>query len=248
MAVSLAEIDSRTLLGLGDDLPVEWCSLDDVHSAVVQKNSVRTMQTRFSDTNVLLSKTKDFRAGANPVDVTSMVGNGVPAFVERLVGDDYVPVRVVNIGQLSNYENSNAIVCAFYSEDARDAGGEVKRFIQFNNAPESFCRIRFDSENVGVSIGDQSALPDALTELIVLEAQNYLIPRVKLKIARNLSRNENERKDAQYITSMLDAVYMQNIIDIKPLAKLWEIYAFRDRNSQGQTTRPIRSGRNFYGG
>lgn len=244
--MSLAELNSRVFLGLGGP-PPEVCELQDIHNAVVQALNVRAAFSRLSNTNVILSTTSDFVI--NSLQQTISIGKGVPVGVEmRLDGCRYYPIRIVNALEISKYSayglqnpiNVNDLACAFYSNE------NGQHFIQFNYYPTNPIRIRYDADTVKTGMDNGSPLPDHVNELIVLEAQNKLIPRIKLKISQNMVRNEQERKDAQFILGTWDGVYAQNNADINPLETLWAVWSFRERRSESNVNRRTPRGRNLY--
>lgn len=244
MSVIIAEIDSRVLSDL--DLPSEWLSIDAVHNAVVQRLNVRTMQERFGNANTLLSKSTEFTPTVLQTDITSLVSKGVPAFVEYQVNEVFTPMRVVNLAELDDYYRASRMACAFWAEDTVTVGSEAVQYLQFSILPVTPCRIRYDRDAVKLRMSDKIPSLDSLAELIVLEAENSLIPRANTKIAMNFIRNEQERKDGQLIVSLLNGIYEQNVLDMKPLIRLWEVAVWGERGTETDFDRLVPSGRSLY--
>ncbi len=91
-------------------------------------------------------------------------------------------------------------------------------------------------------------LPDNLSELIVLESMNSLIPRIKNKIAMSMRRDDQLAKFAKPIFDSLGEIYAQNRVDIMPLDAQWKVWAYRGRDSQTSFNKPTPSGSSLYPG
>mgnify|MGYP003649536137 CR=1 FL=1 len=249
MTVSLGELDSRTMLGLAS--AAEYLDLSDVHNAVVQRLNALTMQSRTSDVNVLLGTTDEFTPTEALHDVTSLIGKSVPCFVETYVNtvneiSYWQMVRVVNINEIDYYRNMGAFACAFYGDETSSETEQPTQYLQFTFLPSKPCRIRFDRDGQRVALNADIILPDNLSELPVLQAQNSLIPRVKFKIALDLRRDKELRLIAPMITAALGDIYMQNMVDMKPLDAQWRVWAFRDRAAQSSFNNPTPSSEAMY--
>lgn len=244
MGVNLAELNSRVFFGFGD-LPSEYLSASDVHIAVTQKHSVRLNLSRISDINVLLSLTSEFSPSDQPLDITNLINKGVPSFVETLSeSGGWQPIKVINIGDLAECRKIKDLACAFYGDESNG----LRQYVQFSITPPAKCRIRYDKDTTPDLFTSISSLPFHVAELIVLEAMNFLIPKIKLKMLTNMNRKQQTQKDIQPYLNVLDDIRMQNMVDIEPLETLWKTWAFRDRMGQNsnQAKRYIPLGRNLY--
>ncbi len=187
MSVTIGELNSRVYALFGDT-PEEWLKLADVHRAVVSVLNIRTAQSRFSDESRLISTAAIFTPGALDYEVTNIIGNGSPVAVEIQTGNRFKRVRVVNLLEIENYADTGELVCAFYGDEAAPGQTPVaqnKQFIRFSDLPNSPIRIQFDQDGTRKGMTDFSDLPDSVADLIVYEAQNNLIPRVKARIETN---------------------------------------------------------------
>lgn len=224
----LAELVDRTFSGIASPMP-EICSLPQAHDAVVQALNVRLAFARHSKSNAAGSVTPEFFPNAITYDITEMIGGGVPVGCEVLEEARYVAVKHFPLDRLP--ENPLDIVgygCAF-ERQTNEITGETRIFVRFNVVPQQAVRILYNSGAVVKDLEQSAQIPESVTELIVLEAQNILIPRINLAISMNLSRNENERKDAQLIIASYNAIFVQNMQRIEPLKRLWEIWAMKSR-------------------
>lgn len=251
MSVSLGQLDNRVFQGLA--AAAEFLSLEDVHNAVVQRLNTRTMESRTSDINVLLGTSAEFTPDAVPYDVTSLIGKSVPCWVETkgdlLNGVQYwYPVRSVNQSDLNDYARMGAFACSFYSEESTGDVLQPVQYISFTFLPVRACRIRYDRDNQRTALDADIILPDNLSELIVLEAQNSLIPRIKLAMGMRLRSDEEGRRDAAAISQSLQEIYLQNVVDIKPLDAQWKVWAFRDRAAQDSHNNPTPRSEGMYAG
>ena len=125
MTVSIAELNSRVCLGLKS--AAEYLELDDVHNAVVNHVNVRTQFSRVSSINVLLSRSSEFTPTSSPYDITSLIGKGVPMFVETRAdvlenAGWWRPIRVVPLVQLTEYAQMGTLACAF---EGREPDGDT---------------------------------------------------------------------------------------------------------------------------
>lgn len=243
MATSFAELDFRVLTGLGT-LPAELCDLKDAHNAVVQRVGMRTNQVRQADTNIRLSKSSEFYINSTePQNISSYLGNGDVSFVEYFNGNNFELVKVVNLTLIADFINSGELVCALYSDESNQT------YIQFSIAPIGAVRVWFDANSLQKNMNSNaSAIPDVLGELVVLEAQNYLIPRIKLKITMSIKRLFDMGFDTKGMIAALDSLYAQNLGDIGMYEGQFNVHAYRDRGTQGKTKRRIPRGRDLYGG
>lgn len=232
---SLAELDSRCFLGL--EAAAELMSVNDIHNVVVQRLNSRTMQSRTSDINVLLGTSDVFTPDATPYDVTTLIGKGVPAWVEckQNVVDEvtwWTPVRICNENQLNDYRALGAFACAFYGDEEDSDTEQPTQYLEFTYLPVRECRIRFDRDGQRIALDADIILPDNLAELIVLESQNSLIPRINAAITTRTRRDADLRQYAKELKADLMGIYAQNLVDIKPLDAQWRVWAFRDRSAQ----------------
>lgn len=251
MSVSLGEIDNRVFMGLA--AAAEFMTLEDVHNATVQRLNARTMQSRSSDINVLLGTSETFTPDETPYDVTSLIGKGVPAWVEiqgYIVNEiqQWYPIRVVNMNQLNDYQRIGMPAVAFYGDETSSSTAQPVQYMAWTYLPTRPCRIRFDRDGQRTALESDIILPDNVSELVVLEAQNSLIPRIKFAIAMRMRSDEEGRKIAGGLASALDGIRAQNEIDMVPLFTQWKIWAYRDRAAQTSFNLPTPAGQALYPG
>lgn len=251
MSASLSQLDNRVFLGL--EPAGEYLSVEDVHNAVVQRLNTRTMQSRTSDINVLLGTSSTFTPTTIPYDVTALIGKSVPCWLEvqaDTVGGQtwWHPVRNVSLVQLTDYRNLGAFACAFYGEEPSSDTAQPTQYLSFTYLPARTCRIRFDRDGQRTAMTSDILLPDNLSELVVLEAQNSLIPRIKTAITVRTRKDSESVKYAAELKRDLDGILMQNMLDIRPLDAQWRVWAFRDRSAQPAFNKPTPSSENLYPG
>lgn len=238
---TLAELNDRVYMELG--AAEEFAALDEIHNAVSQKHNVRVAMSQMSSVNVLLGVSAEFTPTATTYDVTALIGKGVPSFLE-MEGDSSVlsprwsPIRIVNINQLEYYAQMGVMAAAFYGEDAGDAETEAVQYVQFTSVPGGPCRIRFDKDSQRIALTNNIQLPDNVADLIVKEAQNLLIPRIKLAITMRIRQDPALKDLAADIKNDLTEIYAQNVVDIEPLKNLWKVWAFRDRANESSFNKP----------
>lgn len=250
--VTIAELNGRVWATL--PMVEEYCQIDDVHRAIVGKLNVWTSFARSgSDKKVLLSTTANFTPTTTPYDITALLAGSQPAWIETRNGDSltdpFYPIRVVPLSQISNYYELGELACAFWAEDtASKNDDQATQYVSFTFPPSQPCRIRFDMSGVKDTIAQIAALPEHIVDLVVKEAENALIKKkIQPGLAIDLRRDEDLRKDAPMILKTLDGFYQQNLLDIKPLLRLWEIWAFRSPDTQTSFQKPTPSMRGMYG-
>lgn len=251
MSTSLGELDNRVFQGLA--AAAEFMTLEEIHGAVVQRLNARTMQSRTSDINVLLGTTAEFTPDETPYDVTSLIGKSVPCWVEvkgLLISQiqQWSPVRVVNMNQLQDYQRLGIPAVAFYGEEADSDTAQPTQYMAWTFLSGRPCRIRFDRDEQRIDLDSDIILPDNLSELIVLEAQNSIIPRVKFALSMRMRGDEEVRKIVPAIMQSLSEIYAQNILDAKPLIGQWKVWAYRDRAAQTSFDLPTPRGASMYPG
>ncbi len=251
MTVSLAELDSRCYLSLAP--ASEYIDLAMMHNAVVQRVNVRTMQSRNSSANVLLGTSEEFTPDDVTYDITAMIGKGVPCFLEnRAVAQDNISwwqnIRVVALPQLNDYMSMGAFACAFYGDETDSATAQPTQYVKFTFLPAGVCRIRFDRDTQRTALDADMLLPDNLADLPVREAQNDVIPAIKLAIQMDLRRDDALRKDAPGILAALNDLYAQNERVIKELDALWRVWAYTDRAKEANFNNPVPNGQWLYVG
>ena len=249
MSKTIGELNARVFLDL--DLAKEYCDIIDVHRAVTSRLNVRLGFARAgSDTNVRLKTSSEFTPTALQHDITALIGNGTPAWLEMQdTADDFFPVRIVNYSQLADFMNNGIMAAAFWAEDADvNSANEPVQYVSFSYLPTGACRIKYDLDEEKLLVAQVSALPDGIAELIVLEAVNSLIQKkIKPKMAVDLRGNEELRKDYREIVAALDGMFAQNLLEIRDLNALFIDWAFRSRDVQTSFNKPTPSGRNLYG-
>ena len=248
MAVTIAELNSRVILGLGLGFALpDFCSLEEIHNAVVRRLSVRTAWTELGTPNTAGSMSAEFTPTVVQYDITALIGKGSPLWIELKVDDRWQPVRVVNQTELSDFYAQGAFACAFYAQDSATEGSDLTQYVEFTFIPSAAVRIHYRRDLIRISMVDKSALPDEIAELIVLEAEQTLIPRIKMKMAMNMNRNEKSRQDLQPVFSAIEGIYMQNVVDIAPLLRLWTVQSFGEKGQAKSFNKPTPRSGGFYG-
>lgn len=221
----LAELVDRTLAGVAADSP-EICPLPEALNAVVQALNVRIAFARLSKTNSASMFTEEFFPNALEYDITGMIGNGTPVGCEILHEGRYVAVRHFAHERLP--QNNLELIgtgCAFEKRTV-EATGQTTQYVRFNAIPQAAVRIAYTSGVVANFLETDAGIPDSVTELVVLEAQNILIPRIQLRYQINLNRNDNDRRDAQVIVGTYNNLIASNAARIPDLIKLWKQWAY----------------------
>lgn len=237
-------------------LAAEYLDLSTIHSTVVNRLNELTMFSRSSNENVLLGTTDEFVPDALDYDVTDLIGKGVPAFIEQKGNgqDDgsllsWANIRVVPLSQNNEYRQMGALACSFYGSEGASDTAQATQYVKFTYLPGNACRIRFDRDGERTSLQAVPLLPDNLSELVVLKAQQTLIPRIKSALAMGLRRDKEFAPFARDVMQTLSEVYAQNAVDIAPLYALWKIWAFKDRSQEDSFNLPTpRSGGLYLGG
>jgi len=245
MSTSISEINDRVYLEL--EVAAEFLSVDKIHNAVVQRHAVRTAQAGSSAVNVLLGVTPSFTPTVVDYNVSSLIGKGVPAFLEYQVGSDWKPMRIINLNQVADYAILGVLAAAFHSEDSASSSVEPVQYLKFTQVPGTACRIRFDRDIVRLGIADNILLPDNVSELIVKEAENMLIPRIKASIDVRCRNDKDLRVIARDLKQSLSEIQAQNQLEIKDLMALWRQWAFSDRAAESSFNKPTPSSRGQYG-
>lgn len=246
MSTSLAEINDRVYLEL--EVVGEYLSVDKIHNAVIQRHNVRVAQSRMSSVNVMLGVSASFTPTETTHDVSALIGSGVPAWLETYSDDDtWVPVRIVSLVQLSGYAQLNVLAAAFYATEADSDTTEAVQYVDFSVLPGAACRIRFDRDRVRTNLVENAQLPDSVIELIVKEAQNMIIPRLKVAIDVRCRKDKELREIARDLKQSLTEMQMQNTLEInRDLIPLWMVWAFKDRANESGFTKPTPSSRGMY--
>lgn len=246
MATDFAELNDRVFLELG--VAGEYCQVDKIHNAVIQKHNVRAMQSRASTINVLLGASI-FTPTDLTHDLTAIIGKGLPAWVEFQHSDDtWQRMRVVPLPQLADYGTLGELVASFSAEEAASSATEPVQYIHFSLIPRGDVRIRFDRDNIRMGLKDNMLLPDFVGELIVKEAQNMVIPRIKLAIdVRTNSDPTLANGVARALKQSLAELATQNAADIHPLYEMWKGWAFKDRAGEASFNKATPSSRGAYG-
>lgn len=252
MSVSLAELDSRTFLSLAP--AAEYLDLSQVHNAVVQRLNIRTMQSRVSTIHVLLGTTDEFTVDALDYDVTALIGKSTPCFVEqRWVEQDtlvsWQNIRVVPFAQINDYRNMGLLACAFHGSEPDNNTEQTTQYLRFTFLPGGgVCRIHFERDGQRTGMDTDILLPDNLSELVVREAQNDIIPTISLAIQMRSRRDKEGEKWASGIIQTLTGMYAQNTLIIKDLDALWRVWAFTDRAKEANYNNPTPNSANMYVG
>lgn len=247
MGTSFAELNDRVYLEL--EIVSDFLSVDKIHNAVVQRHNIRVQQSRTSTGNVLLGVTASFTPTEKKHDITALIGKGVPVAIECLDedGTTWLPLRVTNPNYLTDYTHLGVIAVAFSGEETASNTTEPTQYAEFSLLPGRPCRIKFDRDLVRKYLTDLMLLPDSVAELMIKEAQNSIIPRLKASIDVQ-SRNDKElRQIARDLKQSLTEIQQQNLLEIKQLEALWKIWAFKDRSSENSFNKPTPSGRSLYG-
>lgn len=251
MTVSISEMDNRVFMGLS--AAAEFLSLTDVHNVVVQKHGIRTQQSRSSDTNVLLGLSSEFTPLVTPYDITALIGKSVPCWLEvkslTLTGVDWwYPVRVVPLDQLNDYQQMGMFAIAFEGREPDSLTAQATQYLHFTYLPQAVCRIHFDRDSTRIALAANTLLPDNLTELVVLESQNALIPRINAEIVMRMRRDPVLKEIGPPLIAALTAIANQNrMSEIPPLEAEWKIWSYRDRSGQTSFNQPTPRPKTQYG-
>jgi hypothetical protein len=251
LSVSLGQLDNRVFQELY--AASEYLILDDIHNAVVQELNIRTMQSRTSDINVLLGTSAEFTADVIPYDVTSLIGKAVPCWVETqaIVQNSmtwWYPIRSVNLAQFNDYQRMGTLAAAFHGDETSSDTAQPVQYLSLTFLTGCPMRIRFDRDSQRIAMDADQIIPDNISELVVLGAQQRLIPRIKIKLAMRLRNDEVGRAIAPVVMGALDQLYAQNSLDMRPLEAQWRVWAFRDRGANTAFNKPTPSGANLYPG
>lgn len=246
MSTSISEINDRVYLEL--EVAAEFLSVEKIHNAVVQRHAVRTAQAGSSAVNVFLGVTPSFTPTTVDYDISGLIGKGVPAWLEYFAGDDWKPMRIINLNQVEDYAMLGTLAAAFHAESSGTSAIEPVQYVKFTQVPGTECRIRFDRDIVRLGITDNILLPDNVSELIVKEAENMLIPRIKASIDVRCRNDKELRIIARDLKQSLSEIQAQNQLEIKDLLRLWQQWAFTDRAAGGKSfNKPTPSSRGLYG-
>lgn len=249
MSTALAELNDRVYLEMGE-IASDFLQPEVVHNSVVQAHNLRASQTRLSSVNVLLATSSQFTPATLQYDITALIGDGVPAFVEYLDSDgvSWLPMRVIPITSLADYAAADVLAAAFSAEESATAGVEPIEYITFTFLPPGAVRIRFDRDLVRKLLTDDSLLPDHVSELMVKDAVCFSIPRLKIEIDLRSRRDADLRGMKESLKGSLDDMRKQILeIEAPPLIALWKQWAFGDRSAQGAFNKPTPSSRGLYG-
>lgn len=249
MSTSFAELNSRLFMEL--EAAAEFLQLDKIHNAIVQVHNIRAMQSRFSSVNVLLALSEEFTPTEVVHDITTLINQGVPQWIEvESDTDEWIPIRVVPLVSLQDYRIIGTMAAAFEGLDQSYKGDDegVTQNIHFSYLPSGACRIRFEADHERTALSGNMVLPDHLADLIIKEAEQQIIPRIKLAMGMRMRRDEELKSILDVVLGALNEIYAQNERDILNLLSLWKVWAFRNRSTSPNFTKPTPSGRNFYGG
>lgn len=238
---TIAELNSRVYLGLKS--VSDFVDLDEVHDAVVQVGIIRTAFTRQSTTDVLQTISYEFTPDDLVYDITSLIGKGTPDFVEQFINNRWRPIRVVDATVVTRF--APALACAFYTNDA--PLDSAVRYIQFSVLPRVACRIRYSSDAIQTQMQQDNPLPENVAQLIVLEAQNVVIPRIVTRLAADGMRDKADLKLMQPIVAGLSAIQSSNAMQIQQLDALWQVWSFRDRSADSPFLKPTPHSKTAYG-
>lgn len=246
MGSSIGELHGQVWNELG--AVGDYFHADEAHRAIVQTVNIRTAFTRNSSVNVLLAKTDVFEANLVEIDITSKIGFGVPLWIEEQtpINPDFVQMRTINMAAMSEFRKNGIRAAAFWSEEPNDTSSPVVRMLTFSIIPNTNVRIWFDRDLVSTIDSDLTRLPAHIDDLLVKEAENILIPKIKLRMGLDLGREEKRVKDVAFIARTLDELYQQNRVEIVKLDKLWQIWAFRARDTETSFNRPTPNSRWLY--
>lgn len=251
MAVTLAELDSRICLSL--EPAAEFLDLQNIHNAAIVRLNIRTMQSRASTVHVLLGTSNEFTVTTLDTDITTLIGKGVPCFVEQhWISQDtlvsWMNIRVVPLNQMNDYRAMGALACAFYGSESASDSDQATQYLKFTYLPGQTCRIRFERDGQRIALANDILLPDNLAELVIREAQNDLIPAIQTSITMRTRRDADLRMYAKELKADLAVTYAQNEKIILQLDALWRDWAYGDRASEDNFNLPTPNSASVYAG
>ncbi len=245
MSSTFAQLNDRVYLELS--MAAEFLQLDVIHNAVIQAHTLRVAQSRNSSINVLLGVTAGFTPTTKRHDITALIGKGIPAWIEFQEGSDWTPMRVVNLAQIADYEQLGIQAAAFEAEESGSSTTEPIQYVNFSLTPSETFRIRFDRDTYRLNLSENILLPDSVAGLIVKEAENSIIPKIKMSIDTRCRNDKALAQIAKGLKESLSEVYAQNTLEIRDLKRVWHVWAFRDRRGDVAFTKPTPSSRGMYG-
>lgn len=249
MSVSVAQLNYNVFQGLGQP-DVALCDLNDIHYATRNALSLLTGQSRASDNNQLLCVTNEISSATTPpldtpYDITYELEQTTPAWVEIKRGTRWEILKIVPKPMLEQYYQLQNPACSFYG---LDQDGTSVQYIEFSFDPTAdTIRIWFDQDAVSVGLDDLALIPDNLTILTELMAQNRVIMIVKSKLASQIE-SEDMRKILEIQLRTWSELYIHNTIEIQDWQRQFRIWKNRTRSAQSIRHLPRRSGKGLYGG
>ena len=248
MGASIAQLNGRVFEEM-DDL-ADYLTVVDIHRAVVQSLNIRTRFAAIGATDVMLAVSDPITVTDKQMVVTSDIGIGTPVGLEIYNPNNpnglYYPVRIVSRQVLPQYEMASILAVAFWALDEGNPLNPLTQYMEFSILPNAQVRILFDRDTVRTDTGAASLLPGHVDDLIVKDACNILLPRVKLRIGRDYRRDEESREIAQGMLTAIDEVFALNARQIRQLEGLWKTWAFRDRAAEDGYDLPTPNSRSLY--
>ena len=249
MSVTVAQLNYNVWQGLGQpDKAV--CDLNDIHYAVRGALTLLTGQARASDNNQLLSVTNEISNLTDPplsnnYDITYELEQTTPAWVEILRGGRWETLPIVGKQRLEEWYRNGRRACAFY---AIDRDGEAVQIIDFSFDPRSSTiRVWFDQDAVFVGLDNSALIPDNLTILVELMAQQRVIMILQTKLAGQIESDET-RKILEPQLAAWQQLYAHNLTEIEDWKRQFRVWKNRSRAAQSTRKLPRRSSKGFFGG
>ena len=248
MSVSVAQLNYNVYQGLGQP-DRSLCDVNDIHYAVRNALALLTGQVRSTDNNQLLGVSNELSAASSPAlsspyDITDELEMTTPAWVEIYIQDRWKILKIVNRTRLEQFRRQGLNVCAFYG---LESDGNATQYIEFNFDPsQSRIRIWYDHDQVLSNLDAVALMPDNLTILIELMAQNRVITLIKTRIAQSIESEEQKKLLEAQIKTWSD-LYAHNMIEIEQWKTEFRKWKNRSRSAQSTRNLPRRSSKGFFG-
>lgn len=245
MATTFAQLNSELWLAL-NKVERHLCDRDEMHYALRRSVTVRTGQARASDNNQPVSVSAEFTPVASPHEITALVAKGTVAWVEMQANSRWQPLRSVNRVFLEEMFRQSINAVAVYGDETN------KTYLDFsfpvNSNSTQVYRIWFDVDIVPTVNTSEILIPDHLVPLLIIDAEQELIPKITLRLAESVeNQDEQKRKAVMLQIAAWDGIKAQNAVNLKtkwePLFRRWKN---RSRTAQNMSRLPAKSGKGMY--
>lgn len=246
MSLSIGSINAGIYLGLGKPDP-SLIELDEIHYSVRDVVTRLTKRLRYSDENQVLGVTAPFTPTASPYNITSLIGKGTIAWLEKYEDSRWVPLQVVNKVHTNETRETGRETAAVYGTEA---GSTYLEFSYALSAASTIqYRLQYDADTVDTSIAaTDMPIPDSFQPMIEMMGIQGVIPKIKRNIAER-AENDVERRQIQLRLSTWDDMFAYNEKTLmRDWTPLWKEFLYRKRGAQSQGCLPAKSGKGLYGG